>query len=179
MIAKVLETRKNLYFSISCTTRPPRPGEMDAVDYHFIRQEEFEKKIANNEFLEYAEYVGNYYGTSAALIEEKLERGIDVILDIEVQGAMQVKERRPDAVLIFIIPPSFEELERRLRIRNTDHPEKIAGRLKRAREEYKEIARYNYIVVNDVVEEAAEEIRAILLAEHCRMERRFDLIKGV
>lgn len=179
VIARVLEDRDNLYFSVSCTTRPARPGEVDAVNYHFIKQDEFEKKIANNEFLEYAEYVGNYYGTSSALIEEKLEKGIDVILDIEVQGAIQVKGRRPDAVLIFIIPPSFEELERRLRVRNTDHPGKIAGRLKRAREEYQEIARYDYIVVNDIVEEAAEEIGAILIAEHCRTKRRFYLTEGV
>ena len=180
VIAKVLENRgEALYFSISCTTRKERPGEIDGVNYHFITREDFEARIQEGEFLEYAQYVDNYYGTSEKMIEEKLEQGLDVLLDIEVQGAAQVKEKRPDATLIFIVPPSFAELERRLVARNTDDAEKIAGRLKRAREEYREVSRYDYIVINNQVEAAAEEVQAILTASRCRTEKRIHQLEGV
>ena len=129
IIAQVLEQRPELYFSVSCTTRAPRPGEVDGVNYTFISREEFQARIERGEFLEYAEYVGNYYGTSMTVIREKLEQGVDVLLDIEVQGAAKVRERLPDAASVFIVPPSFEELAQRLRGRGTDSEEKIQKRL--------------------------------------------------
>ena len=132
--------------------------------------------IADDELLEYAEYVNNYYGTSLKVIREKLEAGIDVLLDIEVQGAAKVRVRCPEALLIFIIPPSFEELSRRLHGRNTDSEDVIAGRLEKAREEFREIPNYDYLVINDKVSNAVEEIEAILTAAECRVENRRDIL---
>ena len=168
VIAELLHERPNTYFSVSYTTRAPRVGEADGVNYNFVSTETFEEMIAREEFLEYAQYVDHYYGTSLRLINEKLDAGVDVFLDIEVQGAAKVREKCPDAVLIFIMPPSFEELSRRLHGRHTDAEEVIEGRLKKAREEYGEVHNYDYLVVNDKVFDAAAEIEAILTAESCR-----------
>ena len=179
VIAELMGTRKNLYFSVSFTTRRPRVGEADGINYNFVTRSEFERMIAADELLEYAEYVGNYYGTSLKLIQEKLNAGIDVLLDIEVQGAAKVRERCPEAILIFIIPPSFEELSRRLTSRATDAPDVIQDRLQKAREECRESVHYDYLVVNDKVTSAVEEIAAILTAESCRAKRRMNLIEGV
>ena len=179
VIAELLGQRKDIYFSVSFTTRAPRVGEADGVNYNFVDRAEFERMIAAGELLEHAEYVGNYYGTSMRVIEEKLAAGVDVLLDIEVQGAAKVRARCPEAALIFIIPPSFEELERRLRGRNTDSEEVITGRLQKAREEYRQIPSYDYLVVNDSVTEAAGEIIAILTAEACRTRNRLHLIESV
>ncbi len=176
VIAKLLESHPELYFSVSCTTRPPRAGEVDGVNYHFINPQEFQQRIEINDFLEYAQYVGNYYGTSGAIVEEKLLAGVDVLLDIEVQGAQKVKEKNLDATLIFIAPPSFEELRRRLRARGTDSEEKINERLRRAREEYQKVEHYHYIVVNNTLEQAAKELEAIIIAERCRVNQRIHLI---
>ena len=179
VIAELLGQRKDIYFSVSFTTRAPRVGEADGVNYNFVDRAEFERMIAAGELLEHAEYVGNYYGTSMRVIEEKLAAGVDVLLDIEVQGAAKVRAKCPEAVLIFIIPPSFEELSRRLRGRNTDSEETIAGRLQKAREEYQQIPNYDYLVVNDKVSAAAAEIIAILLAEDCRTRNRLHLVEGI
>lgn len=179
VISELLSERPDIYFSVSFTTRKPRVGEEDGVNYNFISKEDFEAMIGREEFLEYAQYVDNYYGTSLKLIEEKLSAGIDVLLDIEVQGAAKVREKCPDAVLIFIIPPSFEELSRRLHRRNTDAEEVIEGRLKKAREEYKQIPHYDFLVVNDQVSAAAAEIMSILVAEGCRTKYRMNLVEGV
>ena len=179
VISELLSERSDIYFSASFTSRAPRVGEADGVNYHFVTREQFEEMIARNELLEYAEYVHNYYGTSLRLIQEKLEQGIDVLLDIEVQGAAKVKTRCPEAVLIFIVPPSFEELSRRLHGRATDQEEVIQGRLTKAREEYQEIPNYDYLVVNDKVSEAAAEIIAILTAEDCRTNNRLHLVEGI
>ena len=154
-------------------------GEENGVNYNFVDRAEFERMIEAEELLEYAEYVNNYYGTSLKVIQDKLAAGVDVLLDIEVQGAAKVKAKCPEAVLIFIIPPSFEELSRRLHGRNTDSEQTITGRLQQAREEYKEIGKYDYLVVNDSVANAAEEIRAILTAEGCRTHRRIYLTDGI
>lgn len=167
VISELLSERENIYFSVSFTTRQPRVGEEDGVNYNFVSREQFESMISGGELLEYAEYVHNYYGTSLRLIEEKLSAGTDVLLDIEVQGAAKVRAKCPDAVFIFIIPPSFEELSRRLHRRATDAEEVIQGRLQKAREECKQIPNYDYLVVNDKVSEAAGEIIAILTAESC------------
>lgn len=160
--------RDDLYFSVSATTRAPRAGEKDGVDYHFIQPEMFRQWIKNGEFLEYAEYVGNFYGTPKRFVDEAMDSGRDVILDIEIQGATQVVTARPDTVLIFIAPPSWEELERRLTARGTDTPEKVQKRLLRAKVELETAGSYNYFVVNNTVDNAVQELRAIMLAEHCK-----------
>ena len=172
VIAELLGQRNNIHFSVSYTTRQPRVGEQNGVNYNFVSREEFERMIADDELLEYAEYVDNYYGTSMKLIQEKLDAGIDVLLDIEVQGAAKVRARCPDALFIFIIPPSFEELSRRLHRRNTDSEEVIAGRLAKARQEFREIPKYDYLVINDKVANAVHEIEAILTAAECRVSSR-------
>ena len=179
VIAELLGERKDIYFSVSFTTRSPRVGEADGVNYNFVSREEFERMIAADELLEYAQYVGNYYGTSLKVIQDKLAAGIDVLLDIEVQGAAKVRSKCPEAVLIFIIPPSFEELSRRLHGRATDNEDVIAGRLQKAREEYQQIPNYDYLVVNDKLSDAAAEIIAVLTAESCRTKNRMNLVEGV
>ena len=179
ILKELFAQNQNLRLSVSATTRGPRPGEEHGKQYYFISREEFESLIAQGKMLEHAEYVGNYYGTSLKVIQDKLAAGIDVLLDIEVQGAAKVRAKCPEAVLIFIIPPSFEELSRRLRGRNTDSEEVIAGRLTKAREEYAQISNYDYLVVNDKVSEAAAEIMAILTAEDCRAKNRMHLVEDV
>jgi len=178
VIAELLGQNSNLYFSVSYTTRRPRVGEAHGINYNFVDRKEFERMIAFHELLEYAEYVNHYYGTSLKMIEDKLNQGIDVLLDIEVKGAAKVKTRCPNAIMIFIIPPSFEELSRRLRSRNTDDEEVIAGRLRKAKEEFKEIPNYHYLVINDKVSNAVSEISAILTATKCRVENRKNQLKG-
>ena len=179
VIEELLGERKDIYFSVSFTTRSPRVGEADGVNYNFVSREEFERMIAADELLEYAQYVGNYYGTSLKVIQDKLAAGVDVLLDIDVQGAAKVRSKCPEAVLIFIIPPSFEELSRRLHGRATDNEDVIAGRLQKAREEYQQIPNYDYLVVNDKVSTAAAEIISILTAEDCRTRNRLSLVEGV
>ena len=176
VIAELFGQRDNIYFSVSYTTRQPRVGEQDGVNYNFVTREEFERMIADNELLEYAEYVNHYYGTSLKAIQEKLDAGVDVLLDIEVQGAAKVKARCPGALFIFIIPPSFEELSRRLHRRNTDSEEVIAGRLEKARVELKETVHYDYLVINDKVADAVKEIESILVAAECRVENRKSIL---
>lgn len=172
VIKKLMENRGNIHFSVSYTTRQPRTGEVDGVSYNFVDRAEFERMIENNEFLEYAEYSGNYYGTSLKAIEEKQSAGMDVMLDIEVQGAANVREKCPGAVLVFIVPPTYEELERRLRGRGTDAEDVIQKRLKRALEEIQEVGMYDYLVVNDVVDNAAKELDAIMTAAQARVADR-------
>lgn len=179
VIAELLHERPNTYFSVSYTTRQPRVGEADGFNYNFVTNETFEAMIARGEFLEYAQYVDHYYGTSLRLINEKLDQGVDVFLDIEVQGAAKVREKCPDAVLIFIMPPSFEELSRRLHGRQTDSESVIEGRLQKAREEIQEVGNYDYLVVNDKVFDAAAQISAILTAESCRTKYNLDIMEGV
>lgn len=179
VIAKLLSERKNMYFSVSYTTRAPRTGEQDGINYNFVSRDEFERMIAENELLEYAEYVNNYYGTSLKLIMEKIDSGIDVLLDIEVQGAAKVRKLCPDGLFIFVIPPSFEELSRRLHGRQTDSEEVIQGRLEKARVEFAEIPNYDYVVVNDTVDNAVDEIKSILTAAQCRVKNRSSLLEGL
>lgn len=179
VIAELLGARRDIHFSVSFTTRQPRTGEQDGVNYRFVSRGEFERMIADGELLEFAEYVGNYYGTSLKVIREQLDRGVDVLLDIEVQGAAKVRERCPEAVLIFLIPPSIEELSRRLHRRNTDAEEVIQRRLEKARQECRESVNYDYLVVNDTVMDAAGEILSILQAEQCRTQKRIHLAQGI
>ena len=179
VISELLGQRQDIHFSVSFTTRQPRVGEADGVNYHFVDRAEFERMISAGELLEYAEYVGNYYGTSLKVIQDKLAAGVDVLLDIDVQGAAKVRSKCSEAVLIFIIPPSFEELSRRLHGRATDDEDIIAGRLQKAREEYRQIPNYDYLVVNDKVSTAAAEIISILTAEDCRTRNRLALVDGI
>ena len=177
VVFKAMEGMEDVCFSTSVTTRKPRPGEMDGREYFFVDLDRFREMVENDELLEHAEYVANSYGTPKAYVEEKLEAGMNVILDIEVQGARQVNEKKPDAVKIFIIPPSLEELERRLKGRGTDTPRAIEARLIRARQEYKEADFYDYIIINDDAQRAAKELAAIMLAEHCRAADKMDYLK--
>ena len=178
VLKALLEKRKDLYFSVSATTREPRPGEVDGVHYHFMDVDTFREWIAKDEFLEYAEYVGNFYGTPSRYVDAAMVEGKDVILDIEVQGAIQVTSKRPETVRIFIAPPSWEELQRRLTERGTDSPEKIQKRLLRAKVEFQTAHTYDYFVVNDTVENAARELDAIMTAEHCKPQDRMEIISG-
>ncbi|HFH8191065.1 TPA: guanylate kinase [Streptococcus agalactiae] len=158
-------------YSVSMTTRPQRPGEVDGVDYFFRTREEFEALIKEGQMLEYAEYVGNYYGTPLSYVNETLDKGIDVFLEIEVQGALQVKSKVPDGVFIFLTPPDLEELEERLVGRGTDSPEVIAQRIERAKEEIALMREYDYAVVNDQVSLAVERVKRVIEAEHYRVDR--------
>lgn len=177
VVFKAMEGRDDVCFSTSVTTRKPRPGEVDGREYFFVDLDRFKEMVENDELLEHAEYVANSYGTPRAYVEDKLSAGMNVILDIEVQGARQVNEKKTDSVKIFIIPPSIEELERRLKGRGTDTARAIEARLIRARQEYKEANFYDYIIINDDAERAAKELAAIMLAEHCRAADRMDYLK--
>ena len=158
-------------YSVSMTTRAQRPGEVDGKDYFFRSREEFEELIRNGQMLEYAEYVSNYYGTPLTYVNETLDKGIDVFLEIEVQGALQVKKKVPDAVFIFLTPPDLNELEERLVGRGTDSEEVIAQRIERAREEIALMSEYDYAIVNDEVPLAAERVKRVIEAEHFRVDR--------
>lgn len=158
-------------YSVSATTRAPREGERDGVNYFFLTKSEFRRRADNGEMLEYAEYCGEYYGTPADAVEKRLSEGLNVVLEIEVQGALQVRKKRPDAILIFIEPPSLEELERRLRGRGTETDEKTAERLRRAVEELPLAAQYDYVITNNTVETAAEDFRAIVRAGRLRVRK--------
>jgi len=162
VIERLMQIRPELKLSVSATTRPPRKGEVHTVSYYFVSRESFQEMISKDEFLEYAEYVGEMYGSPKAPIYEHVSEGRNVLLEIEVQGAKQIKEKEPCAVSIIIIPPDMEELERRLRGRGTDSDEKIASRLARARQELEYKDQYDYIVVNDEVSRAANEILSII-----------------
>ncbi len=171
VIQEFLKGHKDAWLSISCTSREPRLGDVPNESYYFITREEFEEKIEKGEFLEYAEYNKNYYGTPKEHIEERLAKGIDVILEIEVQGALKVKELVPEAICIFIMPPSMKELKKRLVGRGTESKEKVLGRFKTAYQEINNVTRYNYVVTNDDVENAVAKMSAILLSEKCRVDR--------
>lgn len=178
VLQALLDRRKDIYFSVSATTRQPRAGEIDGVHYHFLDVDTFQQWIANDQFLEYAEYVGNFYGTPKRFVDAAMDEGRDVILDIEVQGAIQVAAKRPGTVRIFIAPPSWAELERRLIGRKTDSIEKIQKRLVRAKVEFQTAHTYEYFVINDTVEEAVRELEAIMTAEHCKPQERMEIISG-
>ena len=178
VLKSLIEKRKNLYFSVSATTRDARPGEVDGIHYHFLDVDTFRDWIAKDEFLEYAEFVGNFYGTPKKYVYAAMEEGKDVILDIEVQGAIQVFSKMPEVVRIFIAPPSWEELERRLTDRGTDSEDKIQKRLLRAKVEFQTAHTYDYFVINDSVENAVRELDAIMTAEHCKPKERMEIISG-
>lgn len=172
VVRQLMAENPNLQFSVSATTRPSRPHEVDGVHYYFVDRDAFEKMIDEGDMLEYARYADNYYGTPMRPVNEALERGISVILEIEVQGALQVMARRPDAISIFVAPPSYEELRRRLFGRGDTAPEIAEKRLRIALEECHEAKHYQYTVINDTIPGALAEFRAILAAEACRSQYR-------
>jgi guanylate kinase len=171
LLRRLLEAHPEMMFSVSYTTRAPRGQERDGVDYHYVSREEFEQRLAAGEFLEHAEVFGHYYGTHRGAVDEARAQGRDVVLDIDVQGARQLKSKLPDAVTIFILAPSRAELERRLRARAEDTEETIQRRLKAAAGEIARWNDYDYVVVNGDVEESVKTLEAILRAERCRSER--------
>lgn len=165
--------------SISATTREPRPGEMDGREYFFVTKEKFESMIEQEELIEYAQYVNNYYGTPRDYVFEQLENGKDVILEIEIQGALKVKEKYPDTLLMFVSPPNAAELKRRLTDRGTEDAATIASRLSRAGQEAQGVENYDYFVVNDVLEDCVKEIHNIIQNEHARVFRNQELIDTI
>jgi guanylate kinase len=178
LLSRVLED-DSYYYSVSATTRSPREGETDGVSYHFLSRQEFEQLINSGGMLEYAQYCGNYYGTPRREVEKKLEEGKNVILEIEVQGAMQIKERCPEGVFIFILPPSVSELEKRLKNRGTEPDEVIAKRVAEAAGEIAQAHKYDYVVVNDDIDKAVDDFKKIIAAEKMKTKNAKDLIDEV
>ena len=176
VVARLLASDPTLYFSVSATTRAPRNGEVDGVHYHFLSREQFQQWIAEDAFLEHAEFVGHYYGTPKKYVDAAMAQGRDVLLDIEIQGAEQVHRQRPEVVRIYVAPPSWAELERRLIGRGTEDMEKVRSRLERGKQEFAAASSFDYFVINDTVDNAVTEIRAIMLAEHCRPDERVEMI---
>ncbi|MDO4305280.1 MAG: guanylate kinase [Eubacteriales bacterium] len=179
VMKELLKRYENYALSVSVTTRKPRPGEEDGREYFFRTREEFEKLIREDALIEYARYVENYYGTPRSYVEEKLSEGKDVILEIEIQGAMKVKQKIPEALLVFVTPPSVEELKKRLEGRGTETPEVIASRMSRAGEEAEGMDAYDYLVVNDDLDECVERMHRIIMSEHFRMERNTAFVQKI
>lgn len=179
VMKRLLEKYKNYALSISVTTRKPREGERDGVEYFFRTREEVEEMIQNDQLLEHAEYVGNYYGTPRFYVEEMLSQGKNVILEIEIQGAMKIKEKIPETVLVFVTPPTIEELRSRLTGRGTETADVIASRLRRAAEESEGMNDYDYILINDQVEDCVDQLHQIILSECCRAQRNEELINTI
>ncbi|WP_032121794.1 guanylate kinase [Clostridium amazonitimonense] len=170
-ICKALLERNEYYLSISATTRSPRKGEEDGINYYFLDRNEFKTKIEEDDFLEYAEVYGNLYGTPRSKVQDMLDSGKDVILEIDIQGALRVKDKVDDGVFIFILPPSMEELKQRIIKRGSETPESLMTRFKSAYQEINYVSKYNYAVVNDTVDKAVRKIESILIAEKCRVDR--------
>ncbi len=168
---EVKKNNLNIWKSISMTSRSPRDGEIDGKDYYFVSSKEFEEKIKEDKFLEYAEFAGNYYGTPRENIQKHLDNGEDVILVIEIQGALQIKKKLPQALFVFLLPPSMAELKRRLTDRKTESKSKIMERFETAYKEINELSKYNYVIINDKVNDAVMKLEAIIKAERCRVDR--------
>ncbi|SMC26894.1 guanylate kinase [Desulfacinum hydrothermale DSM 13146] len=179
LLRRVLQDVPGLRYSVSCTTRSPRPGEEDATDYFFLSREEFEDGIRSGRFLEWARVHGNYYGTDGRVVEEWLHAGWDVLLEIDVQGARQVRVHHPSATTIFILPPSMEVLRQRLQARGTESPEQLEMRLEAARSELREAPWYDYLVVNDALDEAVQDLAAIFRACRCRRRRSAPALRSL
>ena len=171
VIAELLKREKNLWLSVSTTSRPQRTNDIPGVTYNFVTKEDFEEKIKEDYFLEYTEYVGNYYGTPKGPIKEKLEQGIDVILEIEIEGASNIKKLLPESIFIFIMPPSIKTLVKRLKKRNTDSNDKLMERFHKTYKEINEVTKYNYVVINDDLEETVDKVASIIKAEKCSVNR--------
>jgi len=172
VIGKLLEKdNKSRWLSVSATSRKPREGEVEGVNYYYLSEDEFKRRIENDYFLEYTNYAGNYYGTPKEYIVDKVNHGIDVILEIEIEGASNIKKLIPEAIFIFIMPPSLKTLVKRLKKRGTESNNKIIKRFHQAYKEINEVTKYNYVVVNDEIDETVDRVEAILKAEKCRVDR--------
>lgn len=176
-VVKKLHPENNFALSISMTTRKPRPGEIDGIDYFFCTPDEFKNIRDQNGFLEHAQFCGNFYGTPRFYVEEQIAKNKFVVLEIDVNGALQVKEKFENCILIFLIPPTMKELENRLILRNTESPETIEDRLYRAREEVKLIDKYDYLIINDEIDKAVEKINMVVMAENLRPSRNISTVK--
>ena len=172
----LLKEVKDLNISISMTTRKPRVGEIDGINYYFVQEDYFKKMVEERELLEYAKVYDNYYGTPKRKVLEKLNQGKDVILEIDIQGALKVKSQFSEGVFIFIVPPSMEELENRIKKRGTETEEEVAKRFQSSYKEINYVSKYNYIVINDEIEKAVERVKSIIIAEKCRVDRLKDTI---
>lgn len=179
LMKQLVHAYDNYALSVSMTTRKPRPGEQEGREYFFVNREEFEEKIANNGLVEYAQYCDNYYGTPREYVEKQLEKGKDVILEIEIQGALKIKEKFPTALLLFVMPPSAAELKRRLEGRGTESLEIIKKRLMRASEEAEGIENYDYIVINDKLEECVSQMHSLIQAAHFSPSRNEEFIENM
>ena len=177
IMKELMKKYDNYALSISATTRNPRPGEEDGREYFFKTVEEFEKMIAKDELIEYAKYVDNYYGTPREYVEEQMKAGKDVILEIEIQGALKVREKFPDALLLFVTPPSAQELKKRLVNRGTETMDVIEFRMNRAKEEALGMDQYDYLIINDDLQECVEEVHRIIQGEHRRSFRNYAFIE--
>ena len=175
--SELLAQAEDLAYSISATTRQPRAGEVDGKNYYFMDKAEFEQKIAEGGFLEYANVYGNYYGTPLGKIEERLAKGEDILLEIDTQGALNVMKKCPDGLFIFLVPPSLAELERRIRGRGSETEESLQKRMGSACKEIEDGKKYSYVVVNDTVKHAVQRIMAIRAAEHCRVDRNQEIFE--
>jgi len=171
ILERVLKNRQNIEFSVSATTRSPRPGEVEGIHYFFITREEFKQKIESSKFLEWAHVHDEYYGTLREWVQSRLDEGHDVVLDIDVQGALQIMKNAVDEVFIFIAAPSIDELHRRLTKRGTESEEKILRRLEVARHELEHVSKYEYLIINDDLSLACEQLNAIIVSEKCRTKR--------
>lgn len=179
LMKQLVHSYDNYALSVSMTTRNPRPGEEEGKEYFFVSREEFEEKIAQDGLIEYASYCDNYYGTPREYVERQLEKGKDVILEIEIQGALKIKKKFPTALLMFVMPPNAAELKKRLEGRGTESRDVIEKRLKRASEEAEGIEQYDYIVINDKLEECVEEMHSLVQAAHCAPSRNEERIENM
>ena len=178
MLEEILKD-KSFAISVSATTRAPREGEKDGVNYHFLTREDFEQRIADGKFIEHAEYCQNLYGTLSSEVDGRLEQGLNVILEIEPQGAMKIREKRPDAIFIFVVPPSVNELRRRLKKRGTETDEVIEERVSKAAWEISQAEKYDYVIVNDALEDAVSDFFAVIRGEQLKVDYSGDIINEV
>ena len=178
MLEEILKD-KSFAISVSATTRAPREGEQDGVNYHFLTREDFEQRIADGKFIEHAEYCQNLYGTLVSEVDGRLEQGLNVILEIEPQGAMKIREKRPDAIFIFVVPPSINELRRRLKKRGTETDEVIEERVSKAAWEISQAEKYDYVIVNDALEDAISDFFAVIRGEQLKVDYSGDIINEV
>lgn len=177
ILSRVVASRENVRYSVSATSRAMRPGEIDGKSYYFVSREEFERMIGDDELLEFAEYVGNYYGTPIAPILSSMQNGIDVVMDIDVVGALKIRQRVENAVLVFVASPSFADIRKRLLGRGDVAPDVMEQRLARAKWEYSQAGQYDYLIINDSVEHATQELLAIMTAEKCKTMERIHVVK--
>jgi guanylate kinase len=177
LIKHLMEKNNNIRLSVSATTRKPRQGEIEGQNYFYKSLDEFKKMVENDELIEWVEYCDNFYGTPRQYVDESLDNGLDVVLELEVEGAYNIRNKYPDCVLVFILPPSFDELRKRIENRGTENPEVILKRMDKARKEVTYINNYDYVIINDDISKAVDEINLIIISEKLRVKRNKDILK--